>query len=170
MAKNKLDNWLGVLGNLAVVVGLIVVAVELNQNSVIANGELTSQFMSNWQNLDQSRQDPSFARVYAKSIERPEELTLAEKVQLDGYYWAMMDQLELTRLLVNSELFNSSYEKIVRPNVRIFLTTPYAQAWWAAYKRFADPATISIIDNELERLSSANARDFFDAIGLQSSG
>jgi len=76
----------------------------------------------------------------------------------------MMDQLELARMLVAKDLFNSSYEDIVRPNVDIFLATPYAQAWWASYKRFSDPETVSIIDAELEKISPGNAREFFDAI------
>lgn len=164
MDKNKLDNWLGVIGNLAVVIGLIVVALELHQNSIVANGELTSQFQANWQEIDRSRQDPAFARTYAKSIERPEQLTLAEKVQLDGYYWTVMDQLELARMLVESELFNSSYEDIVRPNVRIVFTTPYAQSWWNSYKEFAHPVTAAIVDDELERTPTEAAQEFFDAI------
>lgn len=164
MDKNKLDKWLNLIGNMAVVIGLIIVAFELHQNSVVANGELSSQFMTNWQELDRSRQDPSFAIVYAKSIEQPEALTLAEMVQLDGYYSTAMDQLELSRILVKKELFFSSYDEIVRPNVRFFFTTPYAQAWWKSYKVFMHPTTISIVDDEIEKISSVAAQEFFDAI------
>ena len=164
MNKFKLNDWLGVIGNLAVVIGLVVVAVELRQGSIVANGELTSQFQANWEEIDRSRQDSSFAIVYAKSIEQPEELTVAEMVQLDGYYWTIMDQLELARMLVESELFNSSYEEIVRPSVPVIFTTPYARAWWDSYKEFADPTTVSIVDDELARISSVTAQEFFDAI------
>lgn len=53
--KNYLDSWLGVIGNVAVVIGLVVVAIELRQNSVVANGELTTQFLTNWEEMDRSR-------------------------------------------------------------------------------------------------------------------
>lgn len=55
MNKNYLDSWLGVIGNVAVVIGLVVVAIELRQNSVVANGELTTQFLTNWEEMDRSR-------------------------------------------------------------------------------------------------------------------
>ena len=120
MANTKLDRWIGVVGNLAVVIGLVVVAVELRQTSVIANGELSSEFMANWQEFDRSRQDPSFAAVYAKSIERPDELTLTEQIQLDAHYWSAMNQLELARMLVEAGLFNPvSYTHLTLPTKRI---------------------------------------------------
>jgi len=77
-----------------------------------------------------------------------------------------MDQLELAGDLVDAGLFNSSYEDIVRANVRLFFTTPYARAWWESYKGLvekglADPAAIPIIDDELEGISPETARDFF---------
>jgi hypothetical protein len=164
----KLESWIGVVGNLAVVAGLVVVAIELRQNSIVANGELSSQFQGHWQEMDRSRQDPSFAIVYAKSIEQPEELTLAEKVQLDGYYWTAMDQLDLAQDLVESGLFESPYEEIVRSNVRYIFTTPYARAWWASYKELSDPITISIVDDELSRFPAETAQTFFDSISPDS--
>jgi len=165
MANTKLDRWIGVVGNLAVVIGLVVVAVELRQTSVIANGELSSEFMANWQEFDRSRQDPSFAAVYAKSIERPDELTLTEQIQLDAHYWSAMNQLELARMLVEAGLFNHTYERILQENVRSFMTTPYAQAWWTSYRdRFADSTTAAIVDRELAAVPPETARDFFRAI------
>lgn len=164
MTKKTLDTWLGVIGNVAVVIGLFVVAMELRQNSIVANGELSSQFQTNWEEIDRSRQEPSFAAVYAKSIERPAELTLAEQVQLDGYYWSVIDQLQLAQDLVEAELFYSSYEEIGRSFVRDVLITPYAQAWWHAHKDVADPATVRIVDDELERISPDTAQAFFNDV------
>jgi hypothetical protein len=165
MTDDKLDRWLRVIGNLAIIIGLVVVAVELRQTSTIANGELSIIYMTNWQALDRSRQDPSFAAVYVKSMEQPDELTLAEKVQLDGYYWVMAGQWEIARQLTESGLFNMTYEEILRLDVRILLTTPYAQAWWRWYRdEFADPVMASIVDDELERISPQTAREWLDAV------
>jgi hypothetical protein len=107
----------------------------------------------------------SFAAVYAKSIERPDELTLVEHTQLDAHYWSAMNQLELARMLVEAGLFNSTYERILRENVRILLTTPYAQAWWATYRdRFADSTTAAIVDRALEEVPPEAAGNFFQAV------
>lgn len=149
MDKDRLDRWLGTVGHIAVVIGLIVVAIELRQSASVANGELSSQFMSNWQELDRSRQDPSFAAVYSKSIQHPQDLTLDEAVRLDGYYWVVMDQLELARMLVELDLFDGSYEQILRESVRVIFTTAYSQAWWQVHSASADPRTVAIVNDEL---------------------
>ena len=151
MSKDRLDKWFSAVGHVAVIIGLIVVALELRQGAAVANGELTAQFMTNWQEIDRSRQEPSFAEVYAKSIENPDKLTLVEKVQLDGYYLLVMNQLELARMLVDLNLFEHTYESILRENVRIVFTTPYSHAWWKSFSMDADATTVSIVNDELSR-------------------
>lgn len=151
MNKDRLDKWFSVVGHVAVIIGLIVVAFELRQGAAVANGELTTQFMTNWQEIDRSRQEPSFAEIYAKSIENPENLTLVEKVQLDGYYLLVMNQLELARMLVDLNLFERTYESILRENVRIIFATPYSHAWWKSFSMDADATTVSIVNDELSR-------------------
>ncbi len=164
MDKERLDKWLSVVGHVAVIIGLIVVAFELRQGAAVANGELTTQFMTNWQELDRSRQDPSFAEIYAKAIEDPGNLTLVEKVRLDGYYSVVMDQMELARMLVDLDLFESTYEEILRVNVRIFFATFYSHAWWKSYSPAAHPTTIAIVNDELGRLSIDGEGKRFESI------
>lgn len=164
MDKDRLDKWLSVVGHAAVIIGLIIVAFELRQGSAVANGELSAQFMTNWQELDRSRQDPSFAEIYAKAIEDPQNLTLVEKIRLDGYYSVVMDQMELARLLVDLGLFESTYEEILRVNARIFFTTPYSHAWWKSFSAATHPTTIAIVNDELKRLSIDGERKRFEII------
>jgi len=164
--KDRLDRWLGVVGHVAVIIGLVVVAVELRQGATVANGELTAEFMSNWQELDRSRQELAFAEVYAKSIENPQDLTLVEQVQLDGYYWVIMDQLDLARMLVDLNLFDSTFEEILRTNVRLNFTTPYSRAWWNSYSSDADPATAAIVNDELSRLPVDTQQRQFRSISM----
>lgn len=155
MAKSNLDRWLDAFGQLAVLIGLVVVAVELRQTSNIANAEMSGQYLTNWQAIEMAQMDPGFAAVYAKSLERPDELTLPEKVQLDGYYWALMDQLDFSKEMVEVGIFNDSLEDLWGFNARAIMVTPYAQAWWRAFREeFADTARVRIIDAAIEGLSA----------------
>lgn len=167
MSKIQLDDWFSVIGHIAVVIGLVVVAVELRQASIVANGELTTQFVTNWQEFDRSRQDPAFAAVYAKSIEQQGDLTLTEMVQLDGYYWAAVNQLELARMLVEPELFFSTYEDIVRENVRLLFLTPYSHAWWRANRHQYHPDMVAIVDDELGKVSPDGVKEIFETIRVE---
>ena len=164
MDNDRLEKWLGALGHVAVIVGLIVVAIELHQSAAVANGELSAQFMSNWQELDRSRQEPSFAGIYAKSMEDPQDLTLEEQIRLDGYYLVVIQQMELAKMLVELKLFDSSYERILRENVRLVFTTPYSHAWWKAYSINSDPTTIAIVNDELSRIPIDAERKRFELL------
>jgi len=153
MDDQRIDRWLGIVGNVAVVIGLIIVAVELRQSSSIANGELAAQFFRDIQDLERSRQDSDFARVYAKSIEDPDELTLAELVQLDGYYNVLLAQISSARRLVELGLFQQNYEYIVRANVRDVLYTPFSHIWWRSVAEdWADRETLDFINDELDQM------------------
>lgn len=155
MASSRLDRWLDVFGQLAVLIGLVVVAFELRQTSTIANGELSAQYLSNWQTIELMQTDADFAAVYAKSIERPSELTVAERFQLDGFYWAIMDQFEFSREMVEVGIFTDSLEEIWGFSAPAILGNPYGQAWWRAYRdEFADSAQARIIDAAIEGLAA----------------
>ena len=52
--------------------------------------------------MDGTRQSEEFAKVLAKSIEKPQDLTLAEFFELDAYYQGVLDQLEAVAKHVES--------------------------------------------------------------------
>lgn len=154
MASSRLNRWLDVFGQFAVLIGLVVVAFERRQNSNIANGELSAQYLTNWQAIEMLQTDAAFAATYAKSIERPGELTVAERFQLDGYYRAVMEQVEFSREMVEVGIFTDSPEALWGFTARSTLVTPYGQAWWRAYRdEFADSAEARIIDAAIEGLA-----------------
>jgi hypothetical protein len=128
MNRSKPKGWLTVIGNFAVAIGLFVVTFEIRQNSTLARGDSVTQFVTNWEEIDRSRQDPAFAVTYAKSIERPQDLTLAEMIQLDGYYFSIMDQLNIDFYLVEFGIFKETHELAARAVAGIELSTPFARS------------------------------------------
>ncbi len=85
MKAGKISEWLQVIGSFAVLAGLILVALQIQQNTVLVCAELQSNVSDAWINIDASKQSESFAIVLAKSIVEPQELTAAEILELDGY-------------------------------------------------------------------------------------
>jgi len=63
--------------------------------------------------VDGTRQSEEFAKVLAKSIENPQDLTLAEFFELDAYYQGVLDQLE--------DIFSN--------NAEIYFGNAFAKAW-----------------------------------------
>lgn len=79
MKASKISEWLQVIGSFGVLAGLILVALQIQQNTVLVRAELVSNASDAWINIDASKQSENFASVLAKSIVNPQELTpLAE--------------------------------------------------------------------------------------------
>ena len=97
-------------------------------------------------------------------MQSPQDLTSAEKVRLDGYYWVVMEQMEPAKMLVDLGLFESTYEQILRYNVQLVFTTPYSRAWWKGHSTIADPATVAIVNDELTRVPIDAERKRFELI------
>ena len=164
MDRKKPIELLHVVGNLAVLIGLIIVAYEIRQSSVIARAELSALYLTNWAEIDRSRQDADFAAVLAKSMERPEDLTLDEMVQLDGYLFSIIDQLNMDRAMYRFGIFRDPLQVEVASFARYVLTTPFAQSWWASFREGYNADTGALIDLELESVSPDKQRVFFEEI------
>jgi len=84
MDSAKLNDWMQVVGIFAVVASLIFVGLQMRQDQLIARAELTSESFELMIALDQNLLDPEFASAYAKMLERSEDLSLEEMVQIDS--------------------------------------------------------------------------------------
>ena len=71
---------------ISVVVGLLLVAYQINQATNIASAQARAEYTAACRALDSTRQSEIFAEVLAKSIYHPDELTPAEILELDAYY------------------------------------------------------------------------------------
>jgi hypothetical protein len=163
---SKLVERLKGLGNLAVLAGIILIAVEINQNSKLVEAQLASDDAAAWVAIDASKQGENFADVLAKAIERPEDLTLAEMLEMDGYLFTYLDQLwrqeDLSTLGLSTEL-----EPLVQASIDEFFGNEFAQAWWVESKfKFEgdDSELFEIVDREIQNLSPTQDLEYFGRI------
>ena len=92
--SEKARSWIEIGSVLVLVGGLVLVAAKINQSTNITRVQLDTSVRQNWRAVDGTRQSEEFAKVLAKSIENPQDLTLAEFFELDAYYQGVLDQLE----------------------------------------------------------------------------
>lgn len=164
MKARNLSEWLHVIGNFAVLAGLVVVAYEVRQNSVLARGELVATYIGYWQEIDRSKLDLGFAQVLSKAIDHPDKLTSAEIIQLDGYYYSLIDQLNIDRYLYEFGIFKEPHELAARDVAKTMFTNRFAQSWWLERRERFDPTTVGFIDDELGKVGKNTEQRFFDAI------
>ncbi len=161
MDSSKLGSWLQILGNLGLVVGLILVAVQINQNTNIARAQLYSEGITSSMNLDLAMMGENPAAVWGKEQSNQEQLTdeeLAVKLALVNYIWK---DIIRTETLASMGLPTQSAK-----NAAIsFVKGPYGigddfgHAWWEEMKAglgAAAPATREAVNAMLEQAGTAD--------------
>ena len=153
MKKIELGQAITILANVGVLAGLILVALQIQQNTVLVRAELISNATDAWIDIDASKQSENFASVLAKSIENPQELTSAEIIELDGYLFTYLDQLLRDRLLYDLGVFDDPPEDLVRGSIKDYFGNEFARAWWAEAKSKWPADVVELIDREMETVS-----------------
>lgn len=156
-----------IIANLAVLAGILLVAFEINQANLTTRAELVSSFQDRWVALDLSWQNHDFASAWAKAIEAPEELTLAEMNQLNGLMWSYIDHISTSRILWELGIFDEtdpSIDELISQNVPLFFGNRFAQAWWAENILPIDSQTTELINREIENLSVNTNLDFYNRV------
>ncbi len=126
----KLGQWLQVSANIGILAGLILVGLQINQNTELMRLSFYSTEEDGYLTMGATMSGETLAAAWAKAIEEPESLTTAEMVQLEGYLQNVWVQIGRRDYLYEEGLYEVSAESnIVWAAERIFGNT-FARAWW----------------------------------------
>jgi hypothetical protein len=164
MKESKINEWLQVIGSFGVLAGLILVALQIQQSTVLVRAELRSNASDAWIAIDASKQSESFASVLAKSIVNPQELTAAEILELDGYLFTYIDQLGRDRDMYDEGIFDDPPEALVRGSLYDYFGNEFARAWWAETKWKFDTDIVDAIEGEMENISVSQDVEYIERI------
>jgi sensor domain CHASE-containing protein len=102
--SGSIRSWIEIGSVLVLVGGLVLVSVQIKQSTDITRIQLETSLRQHWRTVDSTRQSEEFAKVLAKSIEQPQDLTLAEFFELDAYYIGVTDQLQTLAVYLHPKL------------------------------------------------------------------
>jgi hypothetical protein len=130
----KLNKWLQVSANIGIVLGLVLVGFQLRQNSELVRIQLLYEESNRAIELETEVVGERAAEVWAKSIQAPEDLTLAEIRIMEALLWSFMEQLRGTyRLAKLGLLSDEAWRNRAEDEVTFYLSDPYSRAWWRNY-------------------------------------
>jgi len=164
MEARRISEWLQVISSFGVLAGLILVALQIQQSTTLVRAELRSSAADAWINIDASKQSEGFAGVLAKSIVKPQELTVAEILELDGYLFTYIDQLGRDRDLYDAGIFDDPPELLVRGSLYDYFGNEFARAWWAETKWKFDSDIVEVIDDEMKDISESQDVEYIERI------
>ena len=117
------------IGIIAIVASLIFVGLELQQDRQLTRAQLGSNANEFMAQVDLSMSSPDVGLVWAKMLQSPQDLTVAEMAQVDGILRSAYTMMLRECYLVIMEVF-SECQTLVGVVARNYFSNEYAQAWW----------------------------------------
>ena len=97
MNLEKLNGWLTFLGNIAIVLGLVALAIEINENTTAVRAQELGALQEQIQARQLASLSGDFSEVYAKGLYRPDELTVSDLVRLVPFLSHWLSNMQRTR-------------------------------------------------------------------------
>jgi hypothetical protein len=165
----EIADWkssLELVGTIGLIAGLVLVAIQIHQNSVLVRAELSSNRHDAWIEIDSAKRSDNFSRVLSKAIEDPVNLSLADMIAMEGYLLNFLAQLDREYVLAELKSFQSDPNKTVKENVELYMGNQFAQAWWSVQKsdKLWSNQMIEAIDSELGKLSVTRDAEYYESI------
>jgi hypothetical protein len=167
MNLDKLNQWLMLVSHLGILAGLILVAIQIDQETQLTRIQIFSDATNARIQMHESMLGDNPAPIVMKSLTDPEALSLEELRVMDAYLLTAVNEARLRLVLAQEGLRVNSGEE---ENILFFyFGNPFAQAWWRQFT--ADGEDMSIeINAELDRIiRSAEGSDitlgFFRGLG-----
>ena len=144
-------DWLQVVTNIGVLLGLVAVVYQIEQSNQHAlAGIADSSYQLNAANLNQLMGE-SPAIAVAKAMTAPEELTDSEKVVWDARLQQVLFEAEFYLTMEQVGIYEQPFwHEIVRVMAQKNLDYPLGREWWEDNRAWQSPAIQELIDKELE--------------------
>jgi hypothetical protein len=150
--SDNLSRWISAAANIAVLAGLVLVAIQISQNSSLARTALINEgnVVSNqiWANL--MGENPG--QVIARAIECPERMTYADFMAMDAFLFSNMNMLYRDYQLTQEGLFTSSdWKASVDAYAHWYLGNTFGRVWWDQEARhFFNAEFTEYVDKRLQ--------------------
>ena len=134
MNNGKLSNWLQITANIGIVVGLLLVGVQLKQNSDLLKTQLLYEESRRAVDLETLVVGENGADVWTKSIADAKNMSLPEQRIMEALLWSFSEQLRSTRMLAELGLLEDEEWRLrVSAESAFYLANDYGKAWWINY-------------------------------------
>ena len=150
--SDRLNRWLTLGANVGILAGLILVAVQIQQNSQLVRMQLVNEGNLSSNEIWVSATGEKPLEAIAKSIENPEELTFAEFLVVDLYLFSNMNLLYRSYELAREGIFDAAdWQSSVEALAPYFIANKFGRIWWREEASlFFSPEFSAFVDKQLE--------------------
>ncbi|NJM35884.1 MAG: hypothetical protein HC850_15665 [Rhodomicrobium sp.] len=161
---DRLFQWLGLLANVGVLLGLVLVIVQINQSTQLARAAYRNEGNVAWNQMWASMMDGRLDAV-SKSVECPNEMTHDDFLALDAYLFSALNMLYRDYQLAQEGLYTEDdWKRAVELYAHWYLANPMGRAWWDELARSFFPQEFSEHVDETLKRSGADHHAYWRAI------
>ena len=163
MDFDRLNRWLSLVANLGLLAGLILLAVQINQNSQLARMQLISEGQIAANQVWAVTMGESPSTVIAKSIESPKQMTYADFMVMDAWLSTSLNVLYRNYELAREGIFEETHwQEGEGTYANWLLANPFGRAWWDELARYIfEPEFVDYVDQQLERESEKDSMAYW---------
>ena len=158
MNAEKVNSWLALGANIGVVIGLFLVAFQINQDAELTKAQLFSDHTDSRREWNQAMMGDNPMAIVAKSIESPTELTLAELQVMDMYFISAINELRRLQVLKEAGLdLGANVEGLQN----FYFGSNFAKAW---YREYGGESELQVVQEKIERVPADWVVSYFGRV------
>jgi hypothetical protein len=163
MNMTKINPWLNFAANVGVIAGLILVAVQINQNTEITKAQIANDYFLADMNLELAMMGDDPADSWVKAVYAPNEISRLDAVILDRYFNYGVVQIQRLQQMHELGLAPDDWQE--RFNYLSWhLGNEVGRRWWNYSKVYWPEDIIQHVDSILESTDYSANQGLLDAI------
>jgi hypothetical protein len=163
MDREKINRWLTLLANLGVLGGLILVALQIRQNTAITRAQVTNDYFLADMQLELTMMGENPAASWIKAVYSPDELTREDAAVVDRYFNYGIVQLQRLRRMNELGLADDQWTDRIS-YLRWHLGNEVGRRWWANSKAGLPEDLVATVEEILEGGEYGSNRNLLDAL------
>ena len=128
MKMEQVNAWLGFAGNIAILLGLVAVAIQINDNTAAVRAQELGAIAEQVQQRQHVLLDSDVRALYVKSLVAPAELTLEDLQGMTAYLSIRVGHLRRTYQAWRSGILQPEDWAAHLQTVPVYLATPFGRA------------------------------------------
>ena len=134
MKLERFGGWLAVLANLGVIAGLVLLAVELRQNTQVVRAEAVASLLAGQSSAETAFIGDSTAAAMAIALVAPEDLSDEQILQMWAYLNTAVLSVEQTYSMYSLGLATEEDRLSAAKKAADWISFPFGRIWWGEMK------------------------------------
>jgi len=163
MDLGDVDSWLGILANLGVIAGLVMVALQIRQNTEITKAQVANDWYMADMQLELAMMGENPARSWTRAVFSPQDLDEHDAAVLDRYFNFGLVQVQRLERMHQLGMADERWKERVG-YLRWHLGNEVGRRWWAHFRGEFSADFASMVDALLSEEETAPNRAALAAV------